>query len=120
MDRTGGFAGTVSSRDAVSTIGLTTICLSGEHDAFNADIFSFAMARATAAGDGDVVVDLQDVAFMAVATVRVILEAHVLLRRQSRSVVLRTPSPSAMRVLALCGVVDLFEPNVAAAAAAGP
>lgn len=116
MHAAGGSAGTVSYRDAVSTVGLTTIFLSGEHDAFNADVFSLAMARATAAGDGDLVVDLHDVQFMAVATVRVLLEAQELLRRQSRSIVLRSPSPCAQRVLALCGVSDLFEASVTAGA----
>ena len=74
------------------------------------------MARATAAGDGDLVVDLHDVDFMAVATVRVLLEAQELLRLQSRSVVLRSPSPCAQRVLALCGVADLFEPTTLSSA----
>lgn len=116
MDRTGGSYRPISSRDAVSTVGQTTICLSGEHDAFNADEFSFAMARATAAGDGDLVVDLHDVDFMAVATVRVLVQAQELLRRQSRSLVLRSPSTCAQRVLELCGVVDLFEPKTLSSA----
>lgn len=116
MDRTGGADATVSPRDAVMTVGLTTICLSGEHDAFNTEAFSFAMARATAAGEGDLVVDLRDVEFMAVATVRVLLDAQELLRRQSRSIVLRSPSACAQRVLDLCGVADLFAPRTLSSA----
>lgn len=92
----------------MSTVG-QTICLSGEHDAFNVDMLAGAMARAAAAGDGDLVVDLHDVEFMAVATVRVILQAQELLRPQSRSVVLRSPSACAQRVLELCGVNGLVE-----------
>lgn len=98
------------------TVGQSTICLSGEHDAFNADVFSFAIARATATGDGDVVVDLHDVDFMAVATVRVLLHAQELLRRQSRSIVLRSPSACAQRVLELCGVAELFAPKTLSSA----
>jgi anti-anti-sigma regulatory factor len=51
---------------------------------------------------------------MAVATVGVLCHAGELLRRQSRSLVLRSPSRCAKRVLDLCGVTDLFEPSVAA------
>ncbi|MBW3667645.1 MAG: STAS domain-containing protein [Actinobacteria bacterium] len=102
----------------VATVGPTTICLSGEHDAFNADVFSAAMARAMATGEADVVVELHEVEFMAVATVGVILRARAILRLQSRSVVLRSPSPCAQRVLSLCGAADLVERS--AAAGGGP
>lgn len=114
MARTGGSSGTISSRDVVATVGQTTICLSGEHDAFNADAFSVALARAMATSEADVVVELRDVEFMAVATVGVILRARAVLRLQSRSVVLRSPSPCAERVLTLCGAADLIERDPAA------
>lgn len=91
----------------------TVICLRGEHDAFTAGTLSEAVARAMALGEGDLVLDLRDVEFMAVATVRVILDAQELLRLQSRSVVVRSPSACAQRVLELCGVADLFEPSPA-------
>ena len=81
---------------------------------FSAGALSEAIARAMAAGDGDLVVDLRDVEFMAVATVRVILHAHQQLRPLSRSVMLRSPSPSAQRALAVCGAADLLEPSPAA------
>ena len=110
MARTGGSCGTILARESPTTTGEAVIRLSGEHDTFTADALSEAIARATAAGDGDLVVDLRDVEFMAVATVRVILQAQQLLRRQSRSVVLRSPSSCAKRVLDLCGAADLFEP----------
>lgn len=92
----------------------TIICLRGEHDAFTADALSEAVARAMARGEGDLVIDLSNVKFMAVATVGVIIRAQALLRLQSRSVVLRSPSACAQRVLELCGVADLVERGPAA------
>lgn len=89
------------------------ICLRGEHDAFTAGALSETIAAATAGGKGDLVVDLSGVEFMAVATVGVILKARELLQRQSRSLVLRSPSTCAIRVLDLCGVADIFEPSPA-------
>lgn len=91
----------------------TVLCLRGEHDAFTTSALSEAIAGAVALGEGDLVVDLRDVRFMAVATVGIILQAQDLLRLQSRSVVVRSPSPCARRVLELCGVVDIFEPGPA-------
>lgn len=89
------------------------ICLRGEHDAFTAGALSEAVAAATARSEGDLVVDLSGVEFMAVATVGVLLQARELLGLQSRSVVLRSPSRCAQRVLDLCGVADRFEPSSA-------
>ena len=114
MNQTGGSCGTISSRHVDTTAGRTVLCLSGEHDMFTVESLSEAVARAVAAGDGDLVVDLRDVEFMAVATVRVFLHARQLLQQQSRSVVLRSPSASAQRVLDLCGVADLCEASPAA------
>lgn len=90
----------------------TVLCLRGEHDAFTTSALSEAIAGATALGEGDLVVDLRDVRFRAVATVGAILQAQDL-RLQSRSVVVRSPSACARRVLELCGVVDIFEPGPA-------
>lgn len=80
---------------------------------FNADALSEAVAQAMAAGDGDLVVDVHDVEFMSVATVRVILDVRQTLQQQSRAVVLRSPSPCVRRVLDLCGVAGLFEASPA-------
>ena len=91
----------------------TIICLRGEHDAFTAGALSETIAAAMAGGEGDLVVDLREVEFMGVATVGVLLKARELLRLQSRSMVLRSPSACAQRVLDLCGVADRFEPSSA-------
>jgi anti-anti-sigma factor len=54
--------------------------------------------------DGDVLVDLSEVAFMGLAIVGVFVRATLLLEVQSRSLVLQSPSVRAQRVLDLCQV----------------
>lgn len=92
----------------------TVICLRGELDAFNAGALSETIARAMALGDGDLVLDLSAVEFMAVATAGVLCHTGELLRLQSRSLVLRSPSRCSKRVLDLCGLTDRFELRSAA------
>lgn len=91
----------------------TIICLRGEHDAFTAGALAEAISHATTLGEGDLVIDLTDVEFMAIATVGVISQARERLRLQSRSVVLQSPSRCAQRVLDLCGIADRVEPSPA-------
>jgi hypothetical protein len=67
------------------------------------------MAQAVALDDADVVVDLSDVQFMGAATVGVIIRARELLRLQSRSLALRSPSKCARRILDVCGHADLLD-----------
>lgn len=87
----------------------TVVRLGGEHDAFSAAELSEAMTRAMALDEGDLVVDLSEVTFMAATTVGVILRARALLGLQSRALLVRAPSPCARRILDLCGEADLFE-----------
>ena len=91
----------------------TVVCLRGELDAFTAGALSETIARAMALGEGDLVIDLSGVEFMAVATVGVLCHTGERLRLQSRSLVLRSPSKCVQRVLDLCGVADRFEPRSA-------
>ena len=90
------------------------IRLDGEHDISTASELSEMLARAIAADDADVVVDLSEVEFMAAATVGVLLRARELLWMQKRSLVLRSPSSRARRVLELCGDADLLDPGTGA------
>ena len=114
MLQTRGSRGLVSSLDPLSAAGNTVISLSGEHDAFTADALWEAMARTMALGDADLVVDLRNVEFMGAATVGVIVRTGELLRLQSRSMVLRSPSACAERILGLCGLTHLVEQTPAA------
>jgi anti-anti-sigma factor len=91
------------------------VWLQGEHDLSTVPALSEAMAWVIAVDDTDVVVDLSEVEFMSAATVGVLIRARELLRVRSRSLVVRSPSRCAQRVLELCGDTDL--PDSAEAAA---
>ena len=95
------------ARDADRTV----VWLRGEHDICTVAALSQILARAIALDDGDLVVDLSGVRFMDAATVGVILRARDFLRLQSRSLVLRSPSTSATRILDMCALADLREPT---------
>jgi len=86
----------------------TVVWLRGEHDASTVAVLSEALARAIANDDADVVVDLSGVQFMDAATVGVISWAREVLGVRSRSLVLRSPSSCARRVLELCDEAALL------------
>jgi len=86
----------------------TVVWLRGEHDVSTVAALSEVMARAIALDDADVVVDLSEVQFMGAATVGVIIRARQFLRLRSRSLVLRSPSECARRILDVCGHSDLL------------
>ena len=85
----------------------TTVSLHGEHDASNSAQLSETLSRAIALTTSDLVVDLSDVDFMGCATVGVIARAGEFLRARSLTLIIRSPSRSAERVLRLCGFVQL-------------
>jgi anti-sigma B factor antagonist len=87
------------------------VCLRGDHDLSTVAELSAAMARAITLGDADIVVDLSRVEFMAAATVGVLVRARGLLRSRSRSLVVRSPSTRARRVLELSDLRGLIEPR---------
>jgi anti-anti-sigma factor len=88
--------------------------LRGEHDLSTVAVLSETMAWAIAHDEADVVVDLSDVQFMGATTVSVLIRARELLRTRSRSLLVRSPSRCARRVLELCGATDLLDPSDAA------
>jgi anti-anti-sigma factor len=98
---------------------VVVVCLRGEHDLSTVAESSVTMARAITLGKGDLVVDLSRVAFMDASTVAVILETREVLRARSRSLVLRSPSRCARRVLELCDLGHLVAPGRAEAPMAG-
>jgi anti-sigma B factor antagonist len=105
---------TVSRRDLPGVpapkAGSVVVRLRGEHDLSTVPELSAALTQAITLDDVDVVVDLTEVAFMGVATLRVILRARELLRAQSRCLVLRSPPSCVRRVLELCGDAALLAP----------
>ena len=74
------------------------VYLHGEYDLANAARLTYTLARATAIGAADLVVDLSGVQFMDASTVGIILDARPLLRQESRSLIVRSPSSSARRL----------------------
>jgi anti-anti-sigma factor len=82
--------------------GEVVVWLDGDHDIATMRGVNAALVRAISLDDGDVIVDLSGVTFIAVATVRILIETRDFLRGQSRDLLLRSPSKTATRVLNLC------------------
>jgi anti-anti-sigma factor len=96
----------------------TVVWLRGEHDVSTVAALAETLAGAMALDDCDLVVDLSEVQFMGAATIGVLVRARELLQSRSRSLVLRSPSRCARRILDLCDQGDLLEPSRADAATA--
>jgi anti-anti-sigma factor len=101
----------IVSRRRLSARRRTVVWLRGEHDVSTVDALSETLAGAMALDDCDLVVDLSEVQFMGAATIGVLVRARELLQSRSRSLVLRSPSRCARRILDLCGQGDLLEPR---------
>jgi anti-anti-sigma factor len=91
------------------------VWLRGEHDCSTVAAATEVIDRAIAFGGVDVVVDLEDVSFMDAATVGLIARASERLEIRARSLVLRSPSPCARRILELCRLSHLIDPEPCAA-----
>lgn len=121
-DRAGSEAPEGSGGSEGSEVDRTVLWLRGDHDVATVGGLSELVTDAVAADTDDVVVDLSGVTFMDGSTVGVLVRAHDLLRTCSRSLVLRSPSRCARRVLDVCGLSGLVErtPALAVAPARGP
>jgi anti-anti-sigma factor len=97
--------------EGATEAGRTVVWLQGEHDLSTDEALSRALARAIALDSAGLVVDLSQVTFIGVSTLRVIVRAQQLLLHQSRSLTVRWPSPCARRAMGACGVDDLLGPN---------
>jgi anti-anti-sigma factor len=86
------------------------VSLRGEQDMSTAPYVAEALSAASAAGDGDVVVDLSDVQFMDAAIITVLARRGHDLRSIGRALMLRSPSRFARRLLDLCDLVGLIDP----------
>jgi hypothetical protein len=69
------------------------------------------LERAIALNDAAIVVDLSKVELMSASTIGVILAARDTLRKQSRSLTMRAPSPHVRRVISICGLQNLLSPG---------
>jgi anti-anti-sigma factor len=91
--------------------GPIIVWLQGEHDLCTDDALCMTLARAIALDDAGLVLDLSEVGFIAVSTLRVIVRAQEFLQHRSLSLTVRSPSPCARRVIGACGLDDLLGPN---------
>jgi anti-sigma B factor antagonist len=87
------------------------VSLRGEYDISTVTALSETLARAIALDDADLIVDLSGVRFMDASTIGVIVRACNILRLRSRTLVLRSPSALARRVLEVCGLAVLVDPQ---------
>lgn len=88
----------------------TVVWLCGEHDLSTAARVAKVLADVTAAGDGNLVVDLSQVEFMDASTIAALIHGRNGLRTRSRDLTLRAPSSVARRILGLCGLLGLVDP----------
>jgi anti-sigma B factor antagonist len=87
----------------------SVIVLRGDVDAYSWPALSEALSRVIASRQGEVVVDLADVAFIDSAGVHALAVARDLLIRRARSLTLRSPSTTATKVLGVFGLSDLID-----------
>ncbi len=91
--------------------GPTVVWLQGEHDIATDGELRRVLACVTAANAAAIVLDLSEVELMSASTLRVIVTARKLLRQQSRSLTVRSPSTFVRRIIGICGLDDLLGPS---------
>jgi anti-anti-sigma factor len=91
--------------------GRTVLWLHGEHDISTRFAVSDSLDLAFGANDADVIVDLSAVTFIGAATIDEIVHSRNILRGQSRTLTLRSPSRTAQRLLGAMGLANLIEPD---------
>lgn len=87
----------------------TVVRLDGECDIATVWVMTETLAIAISLDDGDLIVDLSGVTFIGTATIDALMHARSILRRQFRTLTMRSPSRCARRLLDLCGDSDLIE-----------
>ena len=90
----------------------SVVWLRGEHDISTVMLVSTTIDEAIGLDKPTVVVDLSGARFVSAATIGILVQAKTELRRRSRALRLRAPSPAVERVLDVCGLSDLIDPGV--------
>jgi anti-sigma B factor antagonist len=115
MARAGSCFFTVDGPPLTPDAGLETsptiIWLRGEHDIATDGALRHTLARAIALNRAAIVVDLSRVELMSASTLGVIIAGKNSLREQSRSLTMRAPSPHVRRVIGICGLDNLLNPE---------
>ena len=89
----------------------TIVWLEGEHDIATLTLLTDTLTTAICADDADLVIDLSKVTFLSVATIDELIRSRNILRQQSRTLTVRSPSRGARRLLDVCRLTDLIEPE---------
>ncbi len=89
----------------------SVVWLRGDHDIATRDTLANAIDEAIALEEPTVVVDLSDAHLVSATTLGVFVAAFETLRAQSRSLVLRGPSPFVRRIFEVTGLSDLLDPG---------
>jgi len=93
----------------------TVAWLHGEHDVSTVGELEAALVSAVSLDHVGFTIDLSDVRFIDLVAIGAIERTHAVLRSQSRSLELRSPSPFIRRLLELCGLGALVTPGSLAA-----
>lgn len=89
----------------------TVLWLDGECDMATRPALTETLAKTISRDGTDLVVDLTRVTFLGAATINTLVQSRNIMRGQSRKLTLRSPSGLARRVLVLCGLTALLEPE---------
>jgi anti-anti-sigma factor len=87
----------------------TVLALHGDVEASTVQLLIDSMSAMIEWSVGDVVVDLSEVEYIDIASVRILDVARQLLSRESRSLTFRSPSKLAAVVLGLFGLTEFLE-----------
>ena len=87
----------------------TVVWLDGECDIATVFVLDEALTKAISDDRADLIVDLSGVTFIGTVTIDALIQAGLVLDRQSRRLTVRSPSRCARRLLAVCGHSDLIE-----------
>jgi anti-sigma B factor antagonist len=101
---------TVSKRDGRDAASVV-VALRGELDAAALSSLAESFDDAITRDDSDVVIDLAGVEFIGAAWIGAFVRSRADLQAQDRALTLRAPSPAAGRLLGLCGLSYLIEPD---------
>lgn len=104
MTTAGQFAFTVADGDGRSEVRLV-----GDLDISTAPLLREGLLRILADGSGDVTLDLSRLSFIDSTGLSVLVGAYKRARESGRTVVLRSPRPSARKVLEISGLDTVFE-----------
>lgn len=102
-------AGHPDSAPLVSREGdRTVVWLDGECDIATVFVLDEALTKAISDDRSDLIVDLSGVTFIGTVTIDALIKARNFLRRQSRSLTVRSPSRCARRLLTVSWYADLI------------